>query len=99
MGIAITIISIIPIIWMTYIIYIQQNTIKELAKLIKSDNLQEYENLKWELHNQIKVWQEAERFKDISEISDEDLKDIHIDPSVIYWGFTWKNTKKETFNS
>jgi len=40
---------------MSFIIYMQQITIKELAKLIKSDNLQEYEDLKKEDSEEIEV--------------------------------------------
>lgn len=84
---------------MSFIIYMQQITIKELAKLIKSDNLQEYEDLKKEDSEEIEIWQPKQRFQDISEIPDDILKDIKLDPNIVYWGYTWAKPKIETFNS
>lgn len=97
MEIALISIALTSIVSLSYIIYMQLLTIKELAKLIKSDNLQEYENLDRELPNQIKVWQQNERFKDISEMSDSELKDINVDPNTIYSWFTWDKSKTENF--
>ena len=78
MEIAITIIVITSLSILGFISYKLLETIKELAKLLKSDNLQEYIMSEKMDKENIDVWQDDPRYQDISEISDEDLKNIDI---------------------
>ena len=77
-----------------YIIKQMLETLKEITKLIKANDLNEY-NTKWE--EQIKdVWQIEERYKDINELSNEELRNIDINPNgIIQW---YHKEKSEKFN-
>ena len=78
MEIAITTIVITSLSILGFISYKLLETIKELAKLLKSDNLQEYIMSEKMDKENIDVWQDDPRYQDISELSDEDLKNIDI---------------------
>lgn len=85
--IAFLLFSLIIIVIMFVIINKLLNTIENISKLIKSENLQEFDNIEKNIESQIEVWQNDDRFIPVSEISDKDLKNIDINPENIY---NWK---------
>ena len=100
METAIIIIAVVSLLILGFITYQLIKLLKELAKIIKSDNLQEYEMTEWKPENEqmVNVWQEDKRYSEVSSVSDELLNNIEINPDKIYkWVFGW-NTKTETFN-
>jgi len=88
----------LTIIWLFFMIFYLLKILKDIAKLIKADNLQEY-TIGQEIEKErIEVGQQDERYTDIWNISEKDLKNINIDPNQIYaWNY-WKEDKVETFN-
>ena len=98
MILAITTVILVIIGVFTYIIKELLDTTKELAKLVKSDNLQEYEDIEDRAEEQenIDVWQE--RFKEVWSMTENELKDIKVNPDQLYkWAFWWW-IKVEKFN-
>jgi len=85
--IAILLFSLIIIIIMFVIINKLLKIIDNISKLIKSENLQDFELTNWNIESTIDVWQNNDRFIPINEISDKDLKNIDINPENIY---NWK---------
>jgi len=82
MEIAVTIIALASM-WISgFTVYKLLWTIKELAKLVKSDNLQEYIMEEWKPESRIEVWQKEERYQEISEISDKDLSNIKVNTEI-----------------
>ena len=98
MEIAIAMISIVAMSILWFITYKLLWLVKELAKLVKSDNLQEYTMEEWKPETRIEVWQEEDRYQEVDNISDEALKSINLNPEQIYKGVFWTKPKKETFN-
>ncbi len=93
------IIAIVTVIWILwYIVHTLLWTLKELAKLLKADNLQEYtQTLNDEEEDNIDVWQEK-RYSEIWSLTDEQLRSIEIKPNNLYDWSVWDNAKTETFN-
>lgn len=98
MEFAITIISLSAMAILWYITHNLLGTVKELAKLLKSDNLQEYNMDEISPENLINVWQQEERFHEIDSMSNEALSWININPEKLYKWIFWGNIKKEDFN-
>lgn len=96
MEIAITIISLSAMAILWYITHNLLGTVKELAKLLKSDNLQEYNMKEDPSENLINIWQKDKRFQEIDSMSDEALSWIKVNPEKIYkWVFGGKITKED----
>jgi len=96
MEIAIIIISLSAMWIMCFITYKLLWLIKELAKIIKSDNLQEYIMDEWKPNNKVNIWQQEERYVEVDALSNQVLTDIN--PEDIYRGVFWTKPKKEHFN-
>ena len=97
--IAMAIIIVILAIMLWILNYRLLSSIEKFAKLLKADNLQEYIMEEWKPEEKIDIWQTEKRFKDVSDISEEDLKNLKINPDSIYSWFTWNKTKTEKFTS
>jgi len=92
------IIAIVLIVWILwFIVYKLLNTLENIAKLLKADNLQEYLMEDSEPENKIQVWQN-ERFQDIWTMTDDDLRNVKIDPNHLYNWALWGKPTTENFN-
>ncbi len=92
------IIAIVLIVWILwFIVYKLLNTLENIAKLLKADNLQEYIMEDSEPENKIQVWQN-ERFQDIWTMTDDDLRNVKIDPNHLYNWALWGKPTTENFN-
>jgi len=78
-------------------VYKLLNTLENIAKLLKADNLQEYIMEDSEPENKIQVWQN-ERFQDIWTMTDDDLRNVKIDPNHLYNWALWGKPTTENFN-
>lgn len=84
--------------WLLYIIYRLINSLEKMTKLVKADSLQEYEFTEEEAKQDVDVWQADQRYKDVSEMDNNELSQIRVDPNMLYsWVFGSK-TKTEKFN-
>ena len=92
------IIAIVLIVWILwFIVYKLLNTLENIAKLLKAENLQEYIMEDSETENKIQVWQN-ERFQDIWTMTDDDLRNVKIDPNHLYNWALWGKPTTENFN-
>jgi len=88
------IVWVVSILW--YIVFKLLIVLEKFAKLLKADNLQEYLMQDENPENMINVWQNHEKFKDIWELTEEELRNIKPNPNI-YWA-VWSNPVTENFN-
>ena len=95
LALIIAIVLVVAILW--FICVKLLSILEKLAKLLKADNLQEYINQDLPEENNINIWENS-RYQDIGAISEDDLRDIKINPNEIYNNVVGSNAKTETFN-
>lgn len=93
--------SIVSIIFLYMILVNNRKTITSLielnyslSKLIKSNNLQEFEETQKENNLLEEQEKEQERFVDISDLSDEEFKNIEVNPENVYKWVVYNEDKQ-----